>query len=300
MVLWYGACSYADDLILLAPNREVLQRMVNVCQSYAAEHNLVFSTDPVPALSKTKCIFFCGRSGKVKYPDPVKLDGQDLPWVESAVHLGHTLHQLTNMEKDCQKARARFIAKTVQLREELSFANPTQILKAVQILCSDAYGSMLWNLSSDSSEQFFKAWNTLVKLVYDAPRSTFTYLVKGHLAAGHPSLRNQILSRYSGFYRNLLKSSSKEVRILSIIVLSDPRSSTCGNLRYLQKMTRLEQPQYFSSHKIKSLLPVKMVPEAEQWRLGLMDKLLKLKKEKYLDVKDSKAICAMFDSLCST
>ena len=59
---WYGACGYADDLILLAPNREVLQRMLNVCQSYAVEHNLVFSTDPVPALSKTKCIFFCGRS----------------------------------------------------------------------------------------------------------------------------------------------------------------------------------------------------------------------------------------------
>ena len=85
--MWYGACGYADDLILLAPNREVLQKMVQVCQSYAGEHNLIFSTDPVPALSKTKCIFFCGKPGKVKYPDPVQLDGQDLPWVESALHL---------------------------------------------------------------------------------------------------------------------------------------------------------------------------------------------------------------------
>ena len=136
--LWYGGCGYADDLILLSPNREVLQRMVQVCQSYAVEHNLTFSTDPVPALSKTKCIFFCGRPGKVKYPDPVKLDGKDLPWVESAAHLGHTLHQINNMEKDCQKARARFIDQTVQLREQLSFANADQILKAVQVLCSDA------------------------------------------------------------------------------------------------------------------------------------------------------------------
>ena len=57
------------------------------------------------------------RLGKVKYPDPVKLDGQDLPWVVSAAHLGHTLHQITNMEKYCQRARARLIDKTVQLRE---------------------------------------------------------------------------------------------------------------------------------------------------------------------------------------
>ena len=43
----------------------------------AVEHKLIFSTDPVLALAKTKCIFFCGRRGKVKYPEPVKLDGQD-------------------------------------------------------------------------------------------------------------------------------------------------------------------------------------------------------------------------------
>jgi hypothetical protein len=298
--LWYGGCGYADDLILLAPNRDVLQRMVDVCQLYAVEHNLVFSTDPVPALSKTKCIFFCGRAGKVKYPDPVKLDGQVLPWVESAVHLGHTLHQVTNMEKDCQIARAKFIDKTVQLREDLSFANADQILKAVQIICSDAYGSMLWKLSSDASEQFFKAWNTTVKLVYDVPRSTFTYLVEGHFAAGHTSLRNQILSRYSGFYRNLINSPSKEVRILARIVSGDPRSSTCSNLRYLQKMTGLSQPQFFSSAKVKIALPVKQVPESEKWRLGLLDNLLKMKKEKYLRVEDSKSICAMIDSLCNT
>ena len=57
---WYGALGYADDLILLAPNREVLQKMVVVCERYGVEHNLVFSTDPVPKLSKTKCIYFCG------------------------------------------------------------------------------------------------------------------------------------------------------------------------------------------------------------------------------------------------
>ena len=111
---WYGACGYADDLIILAPNREVLQRMLEVCEVYAAEHNLVFSTDPIPAKSKSKCVYFCGRPGKVKYPQPVQLEGKDLPWVESADHLGHTLSQLTNMGKDCQRARGTFIRKTIE------------------------------------------------------------------------------------------------------------------------------------------------------------------------------------------
>ena len=297
---WFGALGYADDLILLAPNREVLQKMVKICQEYGEEHNLVFSTDPVPALSKTKCLYFCGRAGRVKYPEPVQLDGKDLPWVETADHLGHKLYQKTSMEKDCTRARGKFIQKTVELREQLSFAQPQQIMQAVQVLSTDAYGSMLWDLASSQAEQYFKCWNTCIKLVYGVPRSTFTYLVEGFFAAGQTSLRNQIISRYPGFYRNLLKSPSKEVRLLARIVSDDPRSTTCSNLRYIERLADLPQPELYSSHRVRAALPVKEVPELEKWRLGLMTNLFKLKNERYLRVEDSKSICAMLDSLCST
>ena len=95
--VWYGACGYADDLVLLATNREVLQKMVSVCERYGRDHNLVFSTDPVPSKSKTKCMFLCGRTTNVKYPATVQLDGKDLPWVEQADHPGHSLHRKLNM-----------------------------------------------------------------------------------------------------------------------------------------------------------------------------------------------------------
>ena len=236
---WYGAMGYADDLVLLAPNREVLQRMLIICQNYAMSHNLVFSTDPVPAKSKTKCLFFCGKAGRVQYPDPVQLDGKDLPWVECADHLGHCLHQVTNMDKDSQRARGRFINKTVEIRQELFFARPEQVMRAVQILATDAYGSMLWSLNSPGAESFFKSWNTCVKLVYGVPRCTYTYMVEGFLASEHVSLRNQKLSRYPGFFRSLLGSPSMEVRVLAKIVQHDPRSSTCLNLKYLSQLSGL-------------------------------------------------------------
>ena len=89
-------------------------------------------------------MYFCGRAGKVKYPEKVQLDGEDLPWVESAVHLGHILHQQTSMDKDCQRARGKFISKSVEIREQLGCAKPEIIMQAVQIFCTDAYGGMLW------------------------------------------------------------------------------------------------------------------------------------------------------------
>ena len=234
------------------------------------------------------------------YPAAVKLDGKDLPWVEHAEHLGHTLHQSVTMEKDCHRARAKFIDKTVEVREQFSFAHPRQTMQMVQVLCCDGYGSMLWELKSNPAEQIFKFWNTCVKLAWRVPLSTFTYLVEGYFANEQISLRNQILSRYPGFFRKLLNSPSKEVRILARLVSGDPRSTTCSNLRYLRELTRLDKAEYFTSWKVRETLPVKQVPEREHWRLGLMTSLLKMRCEKNLQVQDSKSICAMLDSLCST
>ena len=69
-----------------------------------------------------------------------------------------------------------------------------------------------------------------MKLAFDVPRNTFTYLVEGFLAFDMTSMRNQILSRYAGFYRKLLNSPSREVRGLARIISSDPRSTTCRNI----------------------------------------------------------------------
>ena len=220
-----GACGYADDLVLLAPVRSVLQDMLKVCERYGEKHNLVFSTDPKPAKSKTKCLYFCGRITNVVYPPPVLLDGKALPWVVTADHLGHTLHQLVTMDQDCRIKRAKFIDKTVEIRDQLGFAQPDQVLKAVEVYCCDSYGSMLWSLSSKVAEQYFKAWNTCVKLVFKIPRSTFTYLIEGYFARNHSSLRNQVLSRYPGFFQKLLHSPSREVQCLAHIVSRDPQST---------------------------------------------------------------------------
>ena len=266
-------------------------------EDYASDHNLEFSTDTVPSKSKSKCIYFCGRLNRVKYPDPVKLAGKELPWVVNAEHLGHTLSQQVNMDKDCQRAKSKFIAKSSEVREQLKFAHPLDVLRVVQVMCMDAYGSMLWNLASPTAEQFYKSWNTCVKIVYDVPRNTFTYLVEGFLAASLVPMRNQLLSRYAGFVRKLLSSASREVRGLAKLVMNDPRSTTCTNLRLLRLKSGIREPQKFASHIVREKLPIMYVPKEETWRLGLLEALLKIKSEKFMCGEDMQAITAQITSL---
>ena len=173
-------------------------------------------------------------------------------------------------------------------------------MKALQTYCHDAYGSMLWDLSSPEAESYFKCWNTNVKLINGLPRSTFTYLVEGHFAKDIPSLRTQILSRYAGFYRTLLNSPSPEVQLLARLAEKDPRSPTYKNLRLLSRKTNIEKPWLFSSKRIKLSLPNSSVPEKETWRTGFLDKLICLRSEQLAWMQNIVKTGAMIESLCST
>ena len=70
-------------------------------------------------MSKTKCLYMVGkiRGGQIKYPVPLKLFGSQLPWVQSATHLGHILHENCTMEDDARSKRMKFISESTDVRE---------------------------------------------------------------------------------------------------------------------------------------------------------------------------------------
>ena len=49
-----------DDIVLLSPSpsRSGLQSMTTICETFAKDMSLKFSTNPVIEKSKTKCIIF--------------------------------------------------------------------------------------------------------------------------------------------------------------------------------------------------------------------------------------------------
>ena len=83
---FYGASAYADDIILLSPTRSDLQDMFNMCFDYFEDHDITISTNPDPAKSKTKCIFF-------PYGKSIFMGEKELPWVDSWPHLGNNIHR---------------------------------------------------------------------------------------------------------------------------------------------------------------------------------------------------------------
>ena len=94
---FFGILGYSDDNFLIAPSLHALQEMLLICESYAASHDLKFSTDPDPRKCKTKCIAFLK---KIRVLPALQLCGTDLPWVASGKHLGVNLDgKMNGMKK---------------------------------------------------------------------------------------------------------------------------------------------------------------------------------------------------------
>ena len=110
-----GIVGYADDLLLMAPTLDGLQKMLKLCESYAKEHNLFFSTHPDPKKCKTKCLASLRKDRELKN---LTLDGKDLPWVKSSKHLGCTIEQnIQSMKKDLMEKRATYINRVNELAQ---------------------------------------------------------------------------------------------------------------------------------------------------------------------------------------
>ena len=267
--MYCGAVGFCDDILLLAPTRDGMQMMLKTCESFALRNNLQFSTDPNPAKSKSKCIFMIGKKKNLPKPAPLILSGKELPWVASATHLGHELHESGSMDHDACVKRAEFIRKSCDIRETFSFASPVEVLRAVKVFAGDLYGGNLWQLRGDMAKQVFNAWTTCIKLAWQVPRGTHTYFVDRMLACGISHTRDDILARYVTFLKALRKSPSKEVSVLVNIVGRDIRITTGNNLHLVRDLTGLD-PWSCSSGQVKKVFVDRLseVPPQDMWRLG--------------------------------
>ena len=300
--VFMGVAAYADDLVLVAPTRHAMQQMLAVCEDYAARYNIFFSTDENPKKSKTKCIFMVGKARNLVKPVPLQLCGRDLPWVESATHLGHELHHSGTMDHDAHIARARFIDQSVEVRQAFSFASPVEIIRSLLVYCTSHYGAMLWDFQGEAATQYCNSWTTAIKLAWDCPRGTRTYLVQQVLACGIQSARTEIMARYCKFFQGLRSSPCREVAVLANLVGRDMRTTTGKNLSLIRKHSRgnpwTDSPKCLRAEMAKD--EVVEVDDMDKWRVGYLGLLLEQRQQwHYLGADDKeKEIQNLVDSLC--
>ena len=166
--------------------------------------------------------------------------------------------------------------------------------------CSSFYGSMLWNLSGGGASQVFNSWNTAIKLAWDCPRDTRTYLTQQVLSCGLDSAKCDIWTRYAKFLKSLRGSPSKEVAVLARLVSRDIRTTTGTNIRVVEEASALSIWDCCQD-KLRDAIRRKEQVEVEandEWRIPYLNKLLAQRQE--LDYLGQEVEKTMVDDLINS
>ena len=273
-----GIVGYADDIFLLSPSLDGLQKMLRVCEMYAEKHNLKFSTDINPTKSKTKCMAFCSKERNLP---KLTLCGNDLPWVGSGKHLGvKIVNKPANIiGQDIKEKRAQYIQRNNELAQEFSYANCVTKANINRIYNSHFTGSVLWNLASKEANMVYNTWSVSIRKMFRLDRTTHRYLIEPISKIQH--IKISIMKRFSKFVERLSTSKKDVVRNVLHSMVKDCRSTTGTNIRLI----RLTCGKTDVSHRDVQKLPFREIPEREKWRTGLVEELLRIR-DNYDELKD--------------
>ena len=302
--LFVGVVIYCDDILLLAPNRDAAQKMLEICESFAARSNIRFSTNDDPSKSKSKAIYVIGKGAsksKSKKPNPLLLCGKELPWVNRADHLGIALTEQGDLLQDCKEKRAQFINKSAQVREMFEFAHAMEKVLAIEKYCTSLHGSELWDLTSPEAQMVFRAWRTGIKISWNVPRATHSFLVQEVLTTGVQSLEQRILRNSVGFFQSLLRSPCQEVAVLSRIAARDIRSTLGKNIQKIREITQLD-PWSMKKAELHAALEQGLhieVPKENSWQPRCLANMLAARSQAFFraDENEFVRLTSLIDSL---
>ena len=246
--------------------------MLKVCEQYAAEHNLKFSTNENPVKCKTKCIAF----QKQDHPRScVELCGVPLPWVDGGLHLGNNLSNQTNiMGQDIKIKRAQFINKNNELNQEFWFSHPSTKITINQIYNFHFTGSPIWDLFCKEAVMLENSWNTAVRLMYNLPLQTHRYFIEPMSEMNH--LKFVLIERFLGFIDQILKSGKTIPRHVLKYVKHDVRSVTGSNFRNILLLTEKDTIEEIDKHDIKKLKYHEVTLD-NAWKIGVVKEISEIR-----------------------
>ena len=277
---YMGIIAYADDLIILAPRRDALQRMVKISETYMREHKILFSA------KKTKCIYFANKNSDQKdIIEQIEVAGKKIPWAASASHVGNSLHEDGTMDQDIKVKRAQFIDDVQTLQQEFYKCHPEVQSKLTSLYCSSCYGSNTWNLFSTWANKYFTSWNVNLRLMWDLPYNTHRYFYEHLSQTRH--LKVLLLKRFLRFILSISTSDNSACKMLLYTCYRNVRSTTGANVKNIELAAKeiilLENLQK-SIHRVVEKLHFEQIPLTETWRIAVL-KELALVKQEYLKVE---------------
>ncbi|KAG1664790.1 Double-strand-break repair protein rad21 [Nymphon striatum] len=207
-----GCLAYADDLTLIAPSKKALQILIDICEEYASEFDVLFNG------SKSQFMIFRGRECKVDNCS-IFVNKEALSNVRSAMHLGH---KISTDNKDCtiSFAVSQFWKSFNIFRADFGKIYSDLQCKLFKQYCCSFYGAPLWHLS------FYKKicvpWRKALRMIWNV--SPMTHCKVMALLSDSIPLDLSLKKRFCAFVSGIEKYGSCLIKHVAKISRQNPFS----------------------------------------------------------------------------
>ena len=131
-----GVFGYADDLTLLCPTLSGLQEMLNACEDFATDYNILFNA------SKMK-LMYIGKNNLNCENLLCMSNGSSIEFVEQCIHLVSKIYSDIS-KKNIDNATNDLYMRTNNLMADFFYAQSSTLSVLYNSYCMNVYGSQLW------------------------------------------------------------------------------------------------------------------------------------------------------------
>ena len=197
----FSGLGYADDVTIITPSVRSLQLLLNICEDFGIEYNVLFNA------KKTICMRI-GSEG-IAPKREVTLSGNVLKWHRKVKHLGNIVTSDLNDFEDIEFKKCVFRSQVNKLNEKFSTMHATLKANLFHAYCCSFYGCQTWDLDSRDARSLNTEWNKAVRRTLRIPWKTRTALLP-HLIFGQ-NFSAQHKKRISKFLDTFRTSNNSHV-----------------------------------------------------------------------------------------
>ena len=202
--LSFAGIGYADDVCILSPSINALQRFLKICENFANDYDILFNA------KKSICIKI-GPNG-TQPTKTVRIFDSAIPWTTRVKHLGNYITSDLSDDADIVMKKAKFISQVNTVN--VKFASVPSLIRGrlLQNYCCSWYGCQTWDAVGKSVQQLNTEWNKAVRRTLRIPYTTHRKLLP--LLTKNKPFSEQHLTRLSKFVDSFKVSQNTHVALL--------------------------------------------------------------------------------------
>ena len=163
-----GVLGYADDIVLFAPTRYSLSRLLTECELFSEEYLLTFNAN------KSNYIVFPHVGDNVS-KNIIFMNNQ-IASLDSSIHLGNVIGPNISTKR-VETSIADFNRKTNVLLSSFHNVSTNCLYKIFISTCMSLYGCQIWDVSYRYTNNFFASWRKAIRRMFKLPYRTHSCLL---------------------------------------------------------------------------------------------------------------------------